>query len=119
MNGKQWYEELQEQGKEPPEPIKVEDVTSVYSGREPNGCWCGCTGTYYYPTRVKDEGKKLRGYEIDPDEVNDRMVRKVVGIINANLDKVTDLDGAHEIYVFEVHDRRVYGAFLRNTRLEE
>ena len=60
---------------------KIEDVKSVYSGK--NGrCCCGCSGNYRYPSSLTPEAfKKSHGYELDPKEVSDRQVRRIFGIV--------------------------------------
>jgi len=68
--------------------ITVDQVVSVYSGKA-NKCACGCSGTYRYASAYRDQGIQLRGYAIDADEVNDRQVAKVVGLLNANIQDVT------------------------------
>jgi hypothetical protein len=61
------------------------DIIKVYSGRPNswgNHCRCGCQGTYRYSSgiNIKDE----RGYDGDPEDINDRQVAKVLGILQAN-----------------------------------
>jgi len=66
------------------EPIKVESVTSVYSGK--NGkCCCGCTGKHYTASAHRDLRSKTRGYPVGDDEISDKMVKKVVRIVNEDL----------------------------------
>src|SRR5208282_2899370 len=66
--------------------IKVSDVSSVYSGKP--GCCCGCNGNHRYNSQHVESASKNRGYAVTPDEVNDRQVVKVIGIIQQNAEKV-------------------------------
>lgn len=72
--------------------IQVADIRNVYSGRH-EGCRCGCNGKYSYASKFVTEGSKARGYAVDQEDVNDRMVAKVVRIINERLnDEATIID---------------------------
>ena len=65
-----------------PVRITTDKVMSVYSGK--NGkCCCGCAGKHYYASQFQKQASEHRGYEVTDDEVSDRMVKRVVGIINA------------------------------------
>lgn len=55
-------------------------VLSVYSGKN-GACCCGCSGKHYYNSALKEEAGKDRGYEVDDDEVNDKMIKKVINIL--------------------------------------
>jgi hypothetical protein len=57
--------------------IDITKVTKVYSGKS-HTCACGCAGTYWYAS-----GHKLP-YYIDQEDVNDKQVRRVVGVITKN-----------------------------------
>ena len=60
--------------------IEFGDVLSVYYGK--NGkCCCGCAGEYLYNSQHKEEGGTYRGYPVDDKDINDRQVRKVIGIL--------------------------------------
>lgn len=75
--------------------IDITKVISVYSGK--NGhCCCGCSGKHYYALKHVAAASKGRGYEVTPNEVSDRMVKKVVNIINGILDG-TNTDGKIEM----------------------
>ena len=52
------------------------DVRSVYSGRP--GCCCGCRGDHRYNSQHVKEASKHRGYRIEPTEVNDAQVTRVL-----------------------------------------
>jgi len=64
--------------------LKVEDVIDVYSGKE-HKCCCGCSGKYSYASAHRALGAKLRGYGVDDSDVNDKQVRKVFGLMIAQL----------------------------------
>jgi hypothetical protein len=55
------------------------NVQGVYSGKP--GCACGCKGNYRYHSTQVQAATKRRGYEVTPDEVNDKQVAKVLKIV--------------------------------------
>lgn len=57
--------------------VKSHKVTSSYNGQS-GKCCCGCAGKHRYPSSQAQNGKKLRGYEIDADEVSDRAVNMAI-----------------------------------------
>lgn len=65
------------------EGLKVENVVSVYRGR--NGkCCCGCSGKHLYNPEHRALGQTRRGYDISDDEVSLSAVKRVVNILNKN-----------------------------------
>lgn len=97
-----------------PKPVKpaivdAAEVLSVYSGKD-SKCCCGCSGKHYYAAAKVAAASKSRGYEVTPDEVNDRMIKKVVGIIN-KADDVDDERDAHG-FVSTVIGSRLYVVYL-------
>jgi hypothetical protein len=87
--------------------IAVENVASVYSGKD-GKCCCGCSGKHRYASSVRLQGVALRGYPLMDEDINDVQVRRVVGIINA-ADVVVD-DG---FCVSTVVGSRLYIAYLK------
>ena len=73
---------------------RVEDILDVYSGRD-GKCCCGCSGKYSYNSKRVEEGSRERGYRLDPEECNDRMIAKVLKLMKANLDQVEVLSPQH------------------------
>ena len=67
-----------------------DEVTSVYSGRD-GRCCCGCSGKHY------DKGTPAA----------DRMIRKVVRILNERLDEITYGSNNVSVVVYE----RLYVAY--------
>ena len=63
--------------------VTVDQVMSVYSGKA-NRCYCGCAGNHRYASKHIDAAAKDRGYAIGKEEVNDRQVKKALGIVQAN-----------------------------------
>lgn len=63
----------------------VEDVLSVYSGKD-GKCCCGCSGKHTYGTHRLQEVAKSRGYSISDDEVNDREVKRILNIVRKSDD---------------------------------
>lgn len=62
------------------------NVMSVYSGKA-GKCYCGCSGNHRHASAHVVAASKDRGYEVTADEVNDRQVRKVTGILLENIKK--------------------------------
>jgi hypothetical protein len=60
--------------------LLTSEVLSVYSGKD-GKCCCGCAGKYSYNSLHIAAGSKNRGYEVTRDEVNDRMICKVLNIV--------------------------------------
>ena len=90
-------------------PLEIEQVQSVYSGKD-GECCCGCKGKHYYASKYRTEAGKDRGYAIDDDEISDRMIKKVTKIINeAN---ITDIDDG-DSYLAVTIGTRLYIAYLR------
>lgn len=58
--------------------IELNNVASVYSGQV-GKCCCGCSGKHTYAKQHQAWASKHRGYEVTDDEVNDRVVKLMVG----------------------------------------
>ena len=58
------------------EDLTLDMIVSAYSGRK--GCACGCMGKWRYTWGHQAEGGRARGYPVDPDEVSDRGVARVL-----------------------------------------
>ena len=71
------------------EKINKNEVVDVYSGRA-RSCCCGCSGTYSYRAdkTLRDIGTKQRGYEVEDNEVNERMISRIVNKLNKNMERV-------------------------------
>lgn len=87
--------------------LQTNQIMEVYSGKV-GRCCCGCSGKYYFNSEFIKEASKARGYEVEPDEINDKMVRKVIKLINqadeSSLDK-------NETYVSIEIGERLYIAY--------
>ena len=86
--------------------IELSRVTRVYSGRP--GCMCGCRGKYY----------DARGAAHPPTL---RMMKKVVDILNNNIENVNvDDDGNTLIYSLVVGPsrNRTYVAYVMNLQAQ-
>lgn len=88
--------------------LQVDDVLSVYSGRN-GACCCGCSGTHSYNSKYKDLGTKRRGYEVKDEDVNDRQVRRVLNIIK-KAEKVNE----EYSYLATVVKNRLYIVYLKD-----
>jgi len=64
--------------------LDLAQVKSVYTGK-PGKCCCGCSGIHRYAKAHRDWASKNRGYTVKDDEINDKHVKKVVNVINANI----------------------------------
>lgn len=76
------YEANMQQGRTELAALTVDKVMSVYSGKP--GCACGCKGKHSYNSACVDAASLNRGYTVTPDEVNDRQVARVLGLVQAN-----------------------------------
>jgi hypothetical protein len=103
--------------------ISPADVLTVYSGKP--GCMCGCNGKYFITAQNRAAAARDRGYEYEDDQVNEKMVRKVIRLVKAAAgDKNVRGDDGREpvgsvtvgdafMYVFlRVSERRVYSLYL-------
>ena len=88
--------------------ITKDQVLSVYSGID-GKCCCGCAGKHSYNSSYIEEAGKERGYPIEQDEVNDRMVNKVIRLINEASELTDDMSDMKTIVV----GQRVYIAYLK------
>lgn len=57
--------------------VETHQVRSVYTGKA-HKCCCGCAGKHRYSSLNVAQASADRGYEVTPDEVNDRQVVKVL-----------------------------------------
>jgi hypothetical protein len=62
--------------------MTVAEVSSVYSGKD-GKCCCGCSGKHSYSKAHQAAAGERRGYAVGDDEVNDRMVAKVLRLLQA------------------------------------
>lgn len=94
--------------------LSTDQIIKVYSGRPTasgNHCRCGCCGTYRYSSGV--DIAKERGYAGDyPEDVNDRQVKKVLALLQANSGSA-DAEAAEDCSWFDVKiDGRSYTAYV-------
>jgi hypothetical protein len=85
------YEEFLNEGEQLKlslDDIDISKVASAYSGKP--GCMCGCRGKYYYTTEHAKDAGKQRGYEVEDNEINDSMVKKVTKILNSHKSECDD-----------------------------
>jgi len=84
------------------------DLFGVYSGK--NGkCCCGCAGNHRYVAANREAAGLHRGYAVSDDEVNDRQVAKVLGLLKANVEEVQQDYDHFALVVGE----RLYVAYLK------
>lgn len=89
--------------------INVENVMSVYSGKD-GRCCCGCSGKHTYASATREKAGKNRGYEI-----SDRTVKMIVRKMNqfpGQLER-TQLEGFTAHYSVVVNER-LYIAYLNS-----
>lgn len=95
--------------------LTPDDVMCVYSGKP--GCACGCRGKYSYNSRHAAKGSERRGYAVDDEDINDREVKRILGLLQANVEavKVIEADDALDgrtIFAFDKHENRTYTVYL-------
>jgi hypothetical protein len=66
--------------------LTVEEVMSVYSGTA-GRCCCGCAGHHRYSRKLRVSASRDRGYKVEDDEINDGQVRRVLGILQKNIER--------------------------------
>jgi hypothetical protein len=89
--------------------VKIDQIQSVYSGR--NGrCCCGCSGKHTYASATREIASKHRGYAVTDDEISDRVVKLICNKINA-----TDAVIEKPTYYYAVVGERVYIAYKREA----
>lgn len=88
--------------------IQVDDVISVYSGKD-GACCCGCSGKHtYHPKYIGDT--RVRGYKIDKEECNLRTIKMILNKIKKNIDPQETIQMGGEI--FTIIGKRLYVAYL-------
>lgn len=92
--------------------LTADQVLSVYSGKP--GCACGCRGKYSYNSKHVAAASKDRGYTVTPDEVNDRMVTKVLKLVQQHADDSRVWAANDDIFAFDLHDQRTYTVYVKN-----
>jgi len=84
-----------------------DDVICAYIGK-PHACMCGCSGDYYYTSMNAERGGKERGYKVEPDEINDDKVNKILKVFEAG-GRIENLDD----YIFTlIRNERQYTIYL-------
>lgn len=68
--------------------IKFGDIISIYSGKANCGCWCGCKGIHRTSTVSRAAASEERGYAYDDEDVNDNLVRKVLGLLQGAIGRL-------------------------------
>ena len=97
--------------------IKLTDVFSVYSGKD-GKCCCGCSGKYSYAKAHQAFASKHRGYAVTDDEINDKMVRKVYGLLLANLETADYCNSSETVSASFVIGQRLYVVYARGWEWE-
>jgi hypothetical protein len=88
------------------ESVTLDQVMSVYSGKK-GKCYCGCSGNHRYASAHREIAGQNRGYPISDDEVNDRQVKRVLGIVKANFTVPEDCpEGCEPYHVQETPSSR-------------
>jgi arginase family enzyme len=64
--------------------LNINDVISVYCGKA-GECCCGCCGTHTYKNSTRKEASKQCGHEVTDDEINDKIVQRVINKINKEI----------------------------------
>lgn len=93
--------------------LTTDNVLSVYSGKD-GRCCCGCSGKHFYASAHVEAASKDRGYDVKPEEVSDKMIRKVIGILNAA--KAEDVQ-RHAHFLATTIGERLYIAYFKRGTL--
>lgn len=94
--------------------LELGDIMSVYSGRA-GACCCGCAGKYSTASAHVEASVKNRGYRINPEPVNDRMVKKVFTLVKLNASQCEDLGSCISLD----QGNRTYTAYLLPREVED
>lgn len=87
--------------------LTFNDVLSVYSGKD-GKCCCGCAGKHSYNSKHRAEGAKTRGYAVDDDDVNDKMIARVLTLVRKQVIE----SGSEHVTIGEHHVSTVIGERL-------
>lgn len=91
------------------------NVLMVYTGKR--GCMCGCLGKYRYPKANAELGKRQRGYAINPEELNDGQVTRVLNrmatLTNVEVFEIYGKDGDSLYYGWEDDNGRVVCVYTK------
>jgi hypothetical protein len=87
------------------------NIRSVYSGVD-GKCCCGCAGKHHYNSQLVKEASVSRGYEVTADEINDKMITKVLTLMKKNVDDTEDLGSCISLVV----GKRLYVAYLAGVK---
>lgn len=83
--------------------IERDHVLMVYTGRQ--GCMCGCLGKYRYPKANAELGKAQRGYALNPEELNDaqvtRVLKKMATLTNVEVGEIYGKAGDSLVYSWD------------------
>ena len=92
--------------------VTTDQVMSVYSGKL--GCACGCRGKHSYNSKHVAAAGTYRGYEVKPNEINDRQVTRVLNTLKANaadVEVTAPKQGFSGHYAFYT-DNRMYIVYM-------
>ena len=87
------------------ETLTIDDVMSVYSGKE-GKCCCGCSGIHRYNSKYASAG-------ISGTEINDRQVSKVLNIIKNNVNSVVFYNGIVSLVI----NKHLYILYLKGEKV--
>jgi hypothetical protein len=85
------------------------DIMSVYSGKA-HRCCCGCSGKHSYNESHAYLAGVNRGYPVSEEEINNRMVTKVLRLIQANEEKIEKREPSDN-HVAVIVGTRIYVAY--------
>jgi len=91
--------------------LTAKDIQSTYSDKA-GFCCCGCSGKHYYAKATQKEASTGRGYEVHDEEVNDRMVTRVLRYIQSNEEEAVINEASH---VAVVTGKRLYIAYFNDA----
>ena len=83
---------------------------SAYEGRA-GKCYCGCSGEYFYNSKHVEAAGKDRGYNVDPEDVDDERLEDVLEHVKANFD-------AEDEYSYNVQEEAGQGFVTHFTAVD-
>ena len=110
MGNINWRNEMTQASYSIDDLITFNQVQSVYSGKS-GACSCGCAGKHTYREDLKSRGKELRGYELDDDDCNDRVVQRHINTINKAIAAGEASNDGDGIVSYD-NGKRVFVAYL-------
>jgi hypothetical protein len=94
------------------ELLKLDNIASVYVGKD--DCRCGCGGDYRYASAHRAYSSKHRGYDVGDEEINDRAIKRAFNRFIKHPNEVEVIDD----HIFEISTGkdRVWTIYLKEEK---